>query len=311
MINRERLQEVTDVYFHASCPDGTASAMIVADTYAAMEWDIKMHAVQYGTESHENIVAGSGQLFVDITPPKSRWEEWKEHDPIVLDHHETSKHVVEGLKGIYATNEFSSGATLAYEHVAVPLFGGNDEWRKFAEIAMIRDTWKRNHALWREACAQAYALQLFGSKMLIQQVVKGSFHHRPFMEIGHLLLESTDHKVKLITETAAKWSVSVGNQDYLIAVFNCTEKIISDVANLLLEKGADVAVGYFFLFEDGVQRAVVSIRTSGKISARSIAESQGGGGHDRAAGFKIEPANSISPTSIIDTIMTAIKSVAG
>jgi oligoribonuclease NrnB/cAMP/cGMP phosphodiesterase (DHH superfamily) len=306
MIDKDRLAKVTDVFFHASCPDGTAAAMIVADTYAAMEWEVKLHSVQYGTDFHANLRAEPGQLFVDITPPIGRWREWLEHTPIVLDHHETAREVTEGLGGVYATNERSSGAVLAYEQVAVPLFGGNDEWRKFAETAMIRDTWKKDHALWKEACAQAYALQLFGSRRLIEQVQEGSFQHRQLEEVGRLLLDSSDRSSKKAAGGSVRQTVSVGGQDYSVATFNCTEKIISDAANLLLEEGADVAAGYFFLFEDGVQRAVVSLRTKGRVSARAMAESQGGGGHDRAAGFKIEPADRVSPSVVAEIVRAAL-----
>jgi len=311
VIDKMKLAGVTDVFFHASCPDGTAAAMIVADTFAGMEWAAEFHSVQYDTDFHNKLQPGPGQLFVDITPPLKRWEEWRGFDPIVLDHHETSMPAVEGLGGVYATNESHSGAKLAYENVAVPLMGGTDEWRRFAEVAMIRDTWKKDHPLWKEACAQAYALSTFGSEKLIEQVKQGTFRHALLKDLGDVLFSANDRKAKLVASGAVHDHFSAPGGEYKMAVFNCTEKILSDAANELLDRGADVAVGFFFLHEDGVTKAAVSIRTAGRVSARKIAEHNGGGGHDRAAGFTIAQAGAVSPLAIAAVIRGSVVAVAG
>lgn len=308
--DEEKLLKVTDVFFHASCPDGTAAAMIIAAAYANLERNVEFHPIQYGTDKHATLVPGPGQLFVDITPPLSRWEEWREYEPIVLDHHETAKHVTEGLGGVYATNDSHSGAMLAYEQVAIPLIGENDEWRRFAELAMIRDTWKKDHPSWVEAYAQAQALQLYGAD-LIEQIYDRTFRHTQFAQVGKLLLDRVDRSVKKIARSAARMTVQIGGRQLTLATFNCTEKIISDAADLLIEEGADVAAGYFFLFEEGAQRAVVSVRTNGSVSARKVAEFLGGGGHDRAAGFRVADGFDASPGSIAATLADAIRAVVG
>ena len=119
------LRKVTKIFSHASCYDGTAAAMICARTYAAIGLDPDIKFIQYDDEEHEKMEAGPGQMFVDITPPRSRWEEWKGHAPIVLDHHESSKVATDGLKGVFGRNdELMCGAALAYEHVMKPRIGG-------------------------------------------------------------------------------------------------------------------------------------------------------------------------------------------
>ncbi len=311
MIDKERLAQVTDVFFHASCPDGTAAAMIVADTFAGMEWEAKFHPVQYGTEAHDKLVPARGQLFVDITPPMKRWPEWAEFEPVVLDHHETARPATEGLGGVYATNDRHSGAKLAYENVAVPLFGGTDEWRQFAETAMIRDTWKKDHPLWREACAQAAALSMFGSEHMIEQVVSGKFRHDSLREIGAVLLDASERSAKKAAGGAVHAVFPHGAGEYRIAAFNCTEKVTSDAANILIDQGADIAIGYFFTHEDGTMRAIVSVRTGGRFSARRIAERNGGGGHDRASGFKVDPADGLSPAQILAVVQDSVRDIPG
>lgn len=307
MIDKSRLLSVNRVFFHSPCPDGTAAAMIVADTYAGLEWPVKFHPVQYDTKFHEGLRPEPGQLFVDITPPISRWREWIGCEPIVLDHHETAKEVVEGLGGVYATNEAHSGAKLAFEHVALPLCGGNDEWRKFAEVAMVRDTWKKDHPLWRDACAQKEALMFFGSKKLIEQVQSGSFRHDQFLSFASTLLDASEAASKTHARGAHKEEVEMGGEKYSLATFNCTNGNASDIANMLINEGSDLVLGYFFTIEDGEHKVIISARSNDRLSARAMAVTRGGGGHERAAGFRVKPADDVSPAALMALLKDAVR----
>lgn len=313
MITKEDLEAVTAVYFHESCPDGTAAAMVCR---AALHDDVKFYSVQYGTDFMAKLEPRPNQLFVDITPPIPRWEEWKAVSPIVLDHHETARHVTEGLGGLYGLNETHSGALLAYDHVLSPLAGSGTaeseavedlaQWRDFAELAMVRDTWKKDHPRWREACALAMALQFHGSKKLIERVGQGNFPFAELHGLGNMLLEQAERKTKLVARGAYHKALQTPAGELKTAYFNCTEKIISDVANLLLDEGADVAIGYFHLFEDGEMRTSVSVRTNGRVAANKIAKHYGGGGHERAAGFRLPVAEAPAPEELSQKILMAV-----
>jgi hypothetical protein len=312
MITIDQLKMVKEVLFHESCPDGTAAAMICR---AALGPDVEFYSIQYGTDFMSRLEPRSGQLFVDITPPIPRWEEWKAYSPIILDHHETAKQVTEGLGGIYGLNETHSGAMLAYDHVLSAIAGsGNGEiqdlarWRDLAELAMIRDTWKQDHPRWREACAQAMALQFHGSKKLIEIVGSGDFQFNELSGLGLSLLEQAERKTKLVARGAYLKPIQTKIGELKTAYFNCTEKIISDVAHTLLNEGADVAIGYFHLFEDGAMKISVSIRTNEKIAANVIAKYYGGGGHERAAGFHLSVDEAPGPDQLSEKIIEAVNS---
>lgn len=308
MISIEKLKNVRSCYYHESCPDGTASAMICR---VALGPDVEFHSIQYGTKHMEEIEPREGQLFIDITPPISRWEEWKNFSPIVLDHHETAKHVTEGLGGIYGLNETHSGAMLAFDHVLsafAETMKADDlcKWKEFAELAMVRDTWKKDDARWKDACAQAKALQFHGSKKLINVAGSGEFPFGEFRALGLSLFEQAENKTKLVAKTAYLKSIQTEKGELKTAFFNCTEGIISDVANLLLEEGSDIAIGYFHIFEGGSLKIQVSIRTHGKVSASAIAKYYGGGGHERAAGFSLKLNEAPTPDQLSEKIINAV-----
>jgi oligoribonuclease NrnB/cAMP/cGMP phosphodiesterase (DHH superfamily) len=316
----DKLRGVTDVYFHENCPDGSAAALICAAAFKAAGTRPKFRSLQYDTELMNKLEPRPGQLFVDITPPKARWGEWENVQPIVLDHHETAKVVTEGLGGVYATNEKHSGAMLALEEVFDPLVAGFDEslrtaWKNLAQLAMIRDTWKKESPLWRDACALAMALLFDGSKCLIEKAQEhgpnillpgGHLFLDQYLGLGHKLLENNDRRVEKLAKSAYRETYSF-DKEYEAAYFNCTEKIVSDVANFLIDNGCNLAVGYFFLFEDGANRCQVSLRTDGTLSARRIAERfPNGGGHERAAGFRLHEGDQMSPHKIYSVVSTTI-----
>lgn len=326
-MNVEKLRQINIVYYHASCPDGTMSAMLCAEAFRLIDHKAEFKSLQYGTAEMDSLVPYSGQLFVDITPPRDRWEEWKGFDIIVLDHHESSMHVTTGLDGVYATNEKHSGAMLAYENVYLPCLEEairvgkeqhkgslwesmqrNDQrmWLEFATLAMIRDTWKNNSNFWDQSHALALATGFEGSTPLIDRVQSGDFDAGALMALGSRLLNTHTRKVELTADTALIMDVSDAGFTYKLALFNTTEKTISDVGNLLLSRGVDVAVGYFYTHEDETTQAIVSLRTKDRISASKVCEALGGGGHARAAGFRIKGALDKSPSAIMDAVRLAV-----
>lgn len=327
MIHADRLRSVTDVFTHQTCPDGTASAVICAEAFRLLGTSPRFHTLQYGTDFMEKLEPRSGQLFVDITPPAARWREWEPFSPIVLDHHETVRHVTEGLGGVYATNERHSGAMLAFENVLTPamreaLGPASDQasdgvpsaclteavlsvtrWHFFAELAMVRDTWKKDSPLWDAACAQAEALNLYGHRTLVDSAMSGGFSAEALDSVGRLLLERARWKSERSADQARWGSVRGPDGELRFAVFNCTDKLTSDVANALIERGADFAAGYFYVCEDGSDVTCVSLRSRAGVSARAMAEVHGGGGHDRAAGFRLPE---VSPSALMEVLKSAL-----
>jgi single-stranded DNA-specific DHH superfamily exonuclease len=295
MMNIEKLRAVTDIFSHESCPDGLSSALICQKAYKWLNLSPSIHFIQYDTDFMEKLEPRPNQLFVDITPPKSRWEEWKTVNPIVLDHHDTAKHVTEGLGGTYGDSN-ESGASLAFKHIYQPLMDfahvpfDDKDYRHFSELAMIRDTWKKDNPLWPNAASVAHALMFFGSKEMLSNP-RGL---NELLSIGTTIYNGIESKSKKYArgsyfKTFTRYPGFDGdNETIKIGFFNCTEKLTSDAANYLIDScGCDIAVGYFYLFEDNQSCCVVSLRSNGKALVNKMAEMAGGGGHPKAAGYRL------------------------
>lgn len=300
------LCQVKRVYFHGSCPDGTASAMIVANAFERSGIKADFSPVMHNTAEHQEIVPQPGCLFVDITPHEGQEDVWLPHSPIVLDHHVTAEPTTVALGGVYGTNDAHCGAVLAYENVYVPLLGQNLEWREFARLAMVRDTWKRDSDSWQDACAQACALTFFGSKELVEKARRGEVVFREILDFGRVMRSKEERKAERYAETAYTTHMWLRGEQVKLGLFNCTDKLQSDTGNLLLEQGCDLAVGVFFTMEDGELTHCVSLRSAGRVSAGKIAKEMGGGGHDRAAGFQILDSKAAGPLQVLKAIQLAI-----
>jgi len=309
MIDVDRLRAVTHVFYHASCPDGTASAMICYEAFRVLHGPGRIpefKSVQYHTDFFEKLEAGPGHLFVDITPPQGRWREWEKFNPIVLDHHESAKNVVEGLNGIYGENDCFSGARLAFEHVMLTCgwnSGYSNPWDEFSRLAMIRDTWKDEHPDFERASIQAYGLMTLGSSDLLDQLRDGKFDPGLITRMG----EKDYGRAKFVADSARRYEVLCPRlgRPANVDVYNCTEKkLISDGCHHLLnEKGADLAVSYFLKHQDGKTTMVVSLRTRASF-AGEVAKSLGGGGHANAAGFGLPDGHAMSMDGLASVLQS-------
>lgn len=311
----DKLLAVTDIYAHASCPDGLASAMISVMAFASVGLRPKVRFLQYGTEKMTKLEPRPNQLFVDITPPVDRWQEWTSVAPVVLDHHATAKAATEGLSGVYGGPE-QSGATLAFEHVFRPLAAlakdtsqSASRVREFANLAAIRDTWQDNDVDWMLATGMAHELMQNNPYDLVDQARDGSLNFDALWAAAVRASGGIESKCKKLTEHAHFEQVILAGAPLLTGTFNCTDKLISDAANMLLRHGCDIAIAYFMLVEDGGPKISVSLRTNGEISARALAEHRGGGGHHRAAGFRIDDALHVSLDDIVRSVTGALRSI--
>lgn len=323
MTDIERLKKVRQVIGHKSCPDGTAAAMICARALTELGADFRVKFVQYDTKEHHELEAGPGQLFVDITPPVERWQEWVEHDPIVLDHHDTAEVATVGLHGVYGYPE-ESGATLAFKHVMRPVRAAlakeppgesvrhgsqYGEWERFAHLARIRDTWQEKHPDFETGCGLSHGVMFYGSFDLVDAAREDRVDFKKIQEIGSSVYRKLMWKAKLYAETAHRFEVEKSGRTYRLGIFNCSEKATSEAAHILLnDHGCDVAAGYFMLIEDDKVCYSVSLRShkEGGVLVNKMAEKNGGGGHPPSAGFRITDALGKSLQDVCDVIADAL-----
>lgn len=310
-ISVEKLKKVRTIYCHQNCPDGIGAALICAASYYTNHFSPEIKFIQYGTKEHEHLVPDHGQMFIDITPPKNRWNEWVEYEPIVLDHHETCKEVTLKLNGIYG-DENESGSTLAFKYVMSQFVNSNsvigyksiNNWGIFAHLSMIRDTWKSNDQRWEMSLANSRGVMFYDINELINKAKSGKLNFKKIMKNGGRLVKKINDKSKLLAKSAYTFGISKNDCTLKCAIYNCTENIISETSNILIDDGCDLAISYFISFDGEDMITTVSLRSNDKIDSSKIAEKLGGGGHSKAAGFKM-----VNDTDVVKKIKDVINSM--
>ncbi|KKM70893.1 hypothetical protein LCGC14_1436100, partial [marine sediment metagenome] len=312
------------------CPDGTAGAMICVRAFAVVGMDVELEPIQYDEPAHNELEPAPGQLFVDITPPVHRWREWEEFDPIVLDHHSTARKAVEGLGGVYGDSN-QSGASLAYEHVMLPLIMSLPKsslaagdwspyttwWKEFARMAMLRDTWKEDHEEFEKAQGMMRCLGFHGSKNLIRDCRNGLIDIEGMFGLGKKLHDNAVRKAELLARGAHFETVELGTRTFKFGILNCTDNVVSEACHSLLnDHGCDLAASFFYKEDDGDGRLHVSLRSQqhekgegGEVDVSKVAEILEGGGRQSTAGFRLCEARNKSMQDLADMISDAFRSV--
>lgn len=279
MIHLPTLRSVRTIVTHAGCPDGIASAMILHNAIP----DARIVFLRHGSPEMNGLTAEPGMLFCDICPPAARVAEFVAEGAIVLDHHGTARDVVaafedRGVFGDEKTEPGVCGAWLAYREVWAPLDEGLVDSpatvERFATLAGIRDTWRRDDLRWDEACAQAAALRFYPVEDLLDLSPEG---WEDAMAIGPTLMRNGALAVAAHIRDAMRLDV----HGQRVAIIPTVET--SDVMDALAEE-VDIVAGFALRCDNGQARMVVSLRGRG-VDVSAIAKRYGGGGHTAAAGF--------------------------
>lgn len=299
------LKNVKKVIYHRSCPDGTLSAIIIQAALKSINVFPDFIGVTPNTDLYETFPAEDGQLWVDCSPPINRWEEWKGKDVLVLDHHPSTQHVTEAL-GIYRDNTEHCGAVLAYENVYEPLLGENPSLKYFSTLGMIRDTWKKNNPLWESAVKFSLALDFLGTAALLEiGLTTPVIIPEDIISLGGNLYAKMERVRNKYVSTADLFQAGT----LKVALYNCTEKMSSDVGNYLIEnKGVDVAISWSYLKEDS-HKTILSLRCRNGLSLLNLVKGLNGGGHAQAAGGML-PGDEWSQAAIREELRFRIAALA-
>lgn len=271
------------------CPDGLASALLCRDVLP----DAKIIFAVYNTSEYEALPADEGLLFVDITPPPARADEFRRAGAIVLDHHKDKEDLVDsfGELGVFAhetRNPGVSGAVLAYMHVWRPLALSRRDDRQissahnFAMLAGIRDTWQTKDPLWTRACEQAAVLLFFSADDWLSHpspLDEARLSER--MKIGAVLIERHRKESEALVKDAYRFTTPDGTRVMVLASTK-----ISDAAEASKD-AADVVVGFSFTASSPQGPMMrLSFRSKTK-DVSAFARLLGGGGHTGAAGAAV------------------------
>lgn len=304
----EQLRNIKVVISHGNnCPDGIASAMIVADAYGGSRPEIRF--IDHGSEDKENLQPVPGMLFVDFSPLPEKAQPFIDAGALCLDHHAKGSSVQAfvaaglGVFGDEKTDIGVCGAVLAYEHVWKPLRqdaaspGEAEAVRDFALLSGVRDTWQKKSPDWTIACKLAEALRFWPSEALLSL---GASEWGAKLDLGELLWSRKLKTVAKIAEKAYHWTSPKGTR---VAIIQGV-KWSSDVSEALAT-GVDLLVAYDIAHEDGTFKVICSTRSRGSFDCGSLALHHGGGGHTSAAGFSLPMTlDSANPYRLIQDTLT-------
>jgi len=284
------VEKITKVVSHANCPDGIASAMIVRDALPS----VPIEFMQYNTPEHENMVVQEGLTFVDFSPHHSRYQEFIDGGAFCLDHHKGAKDVVAafGERGVYADEKEEpgvSGAVLAFRHIWQPSvyrikrlgkMVGEQEVSRFAELAGIRDTWQTKSPDWFLAKKQAQTL------MRLPRDFWMSIDLAEAIDLLNGTLPAfidDDWNESILRKVREAWRTK-SEKGTKVVLFEGTRSS-SDAAELI-DKDADLVVGFNMFVEGGERKIIYSTRSHTGFDCKALAKMfPGGGGHTAAAGF--------------------------
>lgn len=289
----DRLKQVRKLITHANCADGIATALIIRDVMP----DVAIEFIKYNSKEHAGLKAEKGLMFIDMTPPRERVQEFVDVESLVCDHHKYAKDIVDAFKfsGIFADEEKEpgvSGAVLALRWVWEWIADYDDpqfdekyaQILRFASLIGVRDTWQVDSPMWQEAnelSTVIHELPLaywfstqdpIGAAMALKET------------LGPKLIQERGHEVKaafssqIITGSFGKrrWGLTMG-----------PKAIFSDLAELGRQHGINVLVNIKQVIDDGEVYSLIDFRSDGLVDVGKIATRYGGGGHSKAAGCKM------------------------
>lgn len=302
---RDQLRNIKTVISHGNnCPDGVASAMVVADAYRALLGTAplpEIRVVDHQSEEKANLEPAAGMLFVDISPSEEKAQAFIDVGTLVLDHHKKGSSVqafVRAGLGVFGDEDRDPGvcgAVLAYEHVWKPLREGGQPApegasfptealaieplivREFSRLSGIRDTWQTRSPDWLKACKMAEALRFWPLEKLLELK---PLEWKPFIDLGQVLWDRKTRTVTKVSERVFRWTSPRGTR---VAIFQGV-KLSSDVAEAI-GSSTDLIVAYDIAYENGEFKLICSTRSRGAYDCGALALAYGGGGHTRAAGF--------------------------
>jgi oligoribonuclease NrnB/cAMP/cGMP phosphodiesterase (DHH superfamily) len=258
--------------YHGNCSDGFGAAWVVRK--ALGKDNVLFHPGVYQTDPPE--VRGQEIVMVDFSykrPVLLRMAE-RAKSILIIDHHKTAAEDLVDLPNNVKTvfDMDHSGAILTWQH-----YFGKQPPPQLLQHIEDRDLWRFKLDKTREIQA---ALFSHPYDFALWDVL--------FMQPGGVALLAKDGEAierkhfKDIQELIAGFAHKLTIQGYTVPALNAPYFYSSDAGHILA-KDQPFAVCYWY-GEDGV---TFSLRSTGDVDVSEIATRYGGGGHPKAAGFKL------------------------
>jgi oligoribonuclease NrnB/cAMP/cGMP phosphodiesterase (DHH superfamily) len=273
----------TIVLYHANCMDGFASAWAHNYLVGRQMQDVEYHPMKYDEPLPVSVI-GHNVVMLDYSMKLDRVAALCEqcNEVLIIDHHATA------IEDLTATEE-DGIAPILYPNLTLILdkkhSGCMLTWNffvdldrdvpKFLQLIEDRDLWLFNNtsseAFHAKASTMNRAFDVWDDFVHLDNLAE-------IINTGRSILSYEDSLVASIAATRY-----LGQLNGNLAVFcNCPAALTSKTGDFLLKTHeVDLAVMYFK--SDNIIK--YSLRSTDKVNSAKIAESLGGGGHAKAAGF--------------------------
>lgn len=256
--------------YHGGCNDGFGAAYAVWKAFPGE--DIEFHYGIYQEDTPD--VAGKDVIMVDFSYKLDKLREIISlaNSVTIIDHHKTAQADIQPLiESDEVSGHFDmdkSGAVLTWEYYH------NTEVPLLLRYIQDRDLWRFELSMSKEVSE--------GLNLSVQKFeLWDAFAHdvQSLADDGDVLLRI--HRKRVDEAKKHFWMINIAGYD--VPVVNAPYYMASDVAGELSE-GHPFAAIYW----DSEDHRTYSLRSrEGGIDVSEIAKQFGGGGHARAAGFKI------------------------
>lgn len=269
------------VIYHGNCADGFSAAWCFWRKYGT---DADYVAGVYQQDPPD--VTGRDVYLVDFSYKRSVVEQMLKaaNSVCLIDHHKTAIDDLAGLEGLRQYTDLNrSGATLAWDY----LFPDEDRPLLLGHVE-DRDLWRFKLPGTREIQAfvfsHEYSFELWDKLMSADQVELLK------MTAAGAAIERKHHKDVAELVAVCKRRMVIGGYDVPVASLPYT--LVSDAAHLMAQ-GEPFAACYW----DTPDGRVFGLRAADEgLDVSEVAKQYGGGGHAKAAGFKV-PRSHILATS--------------
>jgi oligoribonuclease NrnB/cAMP/cGMP phosphodiesterase (DHH superfamily) len=256
------------VLYHGNCPDGFGAAFVA---FLSMLNDATYIPCFHGEPPPD--VTGKRVLVLDFSWPLDVTENMhKLADHImILDHHISAQRYLAGLP--YAIFDMEkSGIGLTWD-----FFNPDHPRPDFVNHIEDRDLWRWKFKHSREFCAY---VDMLPHDFKEWHVLMDSGMYDNIIEIGTGIVKHTNSQIKDSVSRASSFNFAGKH-------FKCvnTDQNISQVGNAL-SGACDIAVIWYY--DEKNDATKFSLRTSrDDIDVSHMASKFGGGGHSKAAGFRL------------------------
>lgn len=260
------------VIYHADCHDGIASAWVASLVFGD---DADYHAGRYGEQIPD--AKDKDVYILDFSYSREQYRKILDEakSVILIDHHASAAERLADMPGT-SFDMNHSGCVLAWKYFfpALPVP---------QTLAYIEDYDLRTER-YEDTCAFIFNIKSYPQ------------NHRswdPFLRLEGDALQGFISEGKAIERyhmTEAQQAIKYGARPFLFDkrqgfAINASRAFADTVAAIILKENADTFVMIWRADEHG--SIACSVRSSGKCSARVIAERFGGGGHCHASMFSV------------------------